>query len=117
LYHLAAGLPDPKTTVLFVGFQAEGTRGRALLEGAKTLRMHGRDVPVAARIEILDSMSAHADREEIMRWLSGFEAPPATTYLVHGEPSALQALQARIDADLKWKTHIARHEERVELGF
>jgi metallo-beta-lactamase family protein len=115
LHHLATALPDPKTTVLFVGFQAAGTRGRTLLDGAKTVRIHGRDVPVAARIEQLDSMSAHADQGEILRWLSGFTEPPATTYLVHGEPTALEALRAKVAGDLRWTVHIAAHQERVQL--
>jgi metallo-beta-lactamase family protein len=115
LHHLATALPDPKTTVLFVGFQAVGTRGRALLEGARTVRIHGRDVPVAARIEQLDSMSAHADQGEILRWLSGFAEAPAMTYLVHGEPVALDALRAKVERDLRWTVHIAAHQERVQL--
>jgi metallo-beta-lactamase family protein len=115
LHHLSSALPDPKTTVLFVGFQAAGTRGRALLDGAKTVRIHGRDVPVAARVEQLDSMSAHADQGEILRWLSGFAAPPAMTYLVHGEPVALDALRTKVVNDLRWTVHIAAHQERVQL--
>ena len=93
LHHLAATLPKPKNTVLFVGYQAAGTRGRLLVDGAKLVRIKGRDVPVAARIERIDSMSAHADAGEIMRWLAGFDAPPSMTYLVHGEPTPLDALR------------------------
>jgi metallo-beta-lactamase family protein len=115
LYHLAAGLPSPKNTVLFVGYQAAGTRGRALMDGARTVRIKGRDVPVAARIEVIDSMSAHADGNEIMRWLSSFSAPPSATYLVHGEPAALEALRARISAEKQWRVHIAKHLETIAL--
>jgi metallo-beta-lactamase family protein len=115
LHHLASALPDPKTTVLFVGYQAAGTRGRALLDGATTIRIHGRDVPVGARVEQIDSMSAHADQGEILRWLSGFTAPPTMTYLVHGEPLALDALRAKVEHDLHWSVHIAAHQEHVEL--
>jgi metallo-beta-lactamase family protein len=117
LHHLAAGLPNPKNTVLFVGYQAEGTRGRQLLDGARHIRIHGQDVPVAARVERLDSMSAHADAAEIMRWLSGFAVPPAMTYLVHGEPVALDALRARIQTGRGWPVHIAKYLERVELAL
>ncbi len=117
LYHLADGLPDPKTTVLFVGYQAAGTRGRLLVDGATQVKIKGREIPVAARIERIDSMSAHADSGEIMRWLSGFTDAPAKTYIVHGEPPALEALRHRLEADLRWSAHIARHGERVELGF
>jgi metallo-beta-lactamase family protein len=115
LHHLAATLPNAKHTVLFVGFQSEGTRGRLLVDGARDVRIKGRDVPVAARVERLDSMSAHADAGEIMRWLAGFTRPPAMTYLVHGEPVALEALRARIVAERQWAVHIARHQERVEI--
>ena len=115
LYHLAAVLPNPRHTVMFVGYQAAGTRGRSLVDGAKTVRMKGRDVSVAATIERLDSMSAHADAEEILRWLSGFSHPPSMTYLVHGEPVALQALQSKIARDKQWPVHVADYEERVEL--
>jgi metallo-beta-lactamase family protein len=115
LYHLAAGLPNPKNTVLFVGYQAAGTRGRLLVDGATMVKMKGRDVPVAATIERLDSMSAHADAAEIMRWLSGFLAPPAMTYLVHGEPAPLEALRARVAQEKQWPVHIAGYQERVDI--
>jgi metallo-beta-lactamase family protein len=115
LYHLAAGLPNPKNTVVFVGYQAAGTRGRSLVDGAKTVRIKGRDIPVAATIERVDSMSAHADAGEIMRWLSGFMAAPTMTYLVHGEPVALEALHTRVTQDKQWPTHIAGYRERVEI--
>jgi metallo-beta-lactamase family protein len=115
LYHLAAGLPNPRNTVMFVGYQAAGTRGRALVDGATTVRIKGRDIPVAATIERLDSMSAHADAGEIMRWLSGFLAPPTMTYLVHGEPTALDALHGRVTQEKQWPVHIAGYRERVEV--
>lgn len=115
LHHLAASLPDARNTVLFVGFQAEGTRGRALVEGAKSVKIHGMVVPVAARIEKIDSMSAHADAGEIMRWLGTFHAPPRRTYLVHGEPAAQDALKARIEKSLGWDVHIPQHGEKVEV--
>ena len=115
LHHLARALPDPRDTVLFVGYQAAGTRGRALLDGAQEVRIHGRMVPVKAQIAKVDGMSAHADAGEIVRWLRGFERPPAVTYVVHGEPPALEALQARIQRELGWRTHAPDYLERVEL--
>jgi metallo-beta-lactamase family protein len=115
LFHLERALPNAADGVLFVGFQAAGTRGRQLVEGAKTVRIRGRDVPVAAQIFQIDSMSAHADAGEIMRWLSGFTRPPAATHLVHGEPGALSALRARIEAKRGWPVHIARYLEQVSL--
>ncbi|HEY1912052.1 MAG TPA: MBL fold metallo-hydrolase [Vicinamibacterales bacterium] len=115
LRHLAATVSNPKTTVLFVGYQAEGTRGRLLSDGAKTIKLLGRVYPVAAQIERIDSMSAHADAGEIMRWLSGFTRAPRMTYLVHGDPAALTALEARITAERQWPVHIAGYRERVVL--
>jgi len=98
-----------------IGFQAAGTRGRNLLDGAKSIRIKGRDVGVAATIEHLDSMSAHADSNEILRWLSGFTSPPHMTYLVHGEPTALSALKTRIDNEIGWPVRIAEYQQRVEV--
>jgi metallo-beta-lactamase family protein len=115
LHHLAAALPDARNSVVFVGYQAAGTRGRTLVDGIKEVKMLGRIVPVAARIVRIDSMSAHADSGEIMRWLRQFTRPPRTTYLVHGEPQALAALAATIAADLGWPVHIAAHRETVSL--
>jgi metallo-beta-lactamase family protein len=115
IHHLAATLPDARNTVLFVGYQAAGTRGRQLVDGASEVRMQGRDVPVAARIEKLDSMSAHADSNEVLRWLSGFSRPPSMTYLVHGEPPALDALKTRITTEHRWPVRIPAYGERVDI--
>jgi len=117
LHHLAATLPDPKNTVLFVGYPAAGTRGRVLCAGAKEVKLLGQIVPVQARVERLDSMSAHADAGEIMRWLTTFSRPPAMTYLVHGEAAPLDALKARIQADLGWPVDVARYLDRVDLNL
>ncbi len=115
LHHLAQRLPDSRTTVLLVGFQAEDTRGRKLLEGAKWVRIHGRDVPVRAQIRKLNSMSAHADRDEILRWLGGFKHPPQRCYLVHGEPHASAALAESIRAKLGWNAILPQDGEVVPL--
>ena len=115
LHHLKAALPDARNTVLFAGYQAAGTRGRRLVDGEKSIKIHGGWVPVAARIEHLDSMSAHADAGEIMRWLGGFTAPPKQTFIVHGEPTAQDTLGARIQAELGWKWKAPEHRETVQL--
>lgn len=115
LHYLKAALPNPRHTVLFVGYQAAGTRGRQLLEGAPTVKIHGEYVPVSARIERIDSMSAHADQNEIMRWLGGFSRPPAMTYLVHGEMAAQEALRTRIEKELGWATHVPEYGEQVTI--
>jgi metallo-beta-lactamase family protein len=116
LHHLKATLPDSRNTVLLVGFQAEGTRGRQLAEGRQEIKIHGQMVPVHARVEKIDSMSAHADSAEVLRWLGGFTRPPALTLLVHGEPVAMDALAAAIQSQLGWKTKMPEHGEQVELG-
>ncbi len=117
VHHLFAGLPDPRHTVLFVGFQAAGTRGRMLVEGAQHVKMFGQHVPVHARIEKLDGMSSHADAGEILRWLRTFPRAPRMTYLVHGEIAAQDALKRRITAELGWRVHVPAHGEKVEVGL
>jgi metallo-beta-lactamase family protein len=114
LHHLARRLPDARTTVLLVGFQAAGTRGRSLQEGAPTVRIHGEDVPVKARVATVSGFSAHADEDEISRWLAGFESPPGRTFLVHGEPSSLASAKERMER-LGWSAGIARHLEEAAL--
>ena len=115
LHHLRAGLPDSRNTVLFVGYQAAGTRGRNLIEGATSVKIHGQIVPVHARIAQIESMSAHADSGEIHRWLGGFTRAPTRTFIVHGEPPAMEALQASITSRLGWATHLPTHRETVTL--
>lgn len=115
LHHLKAGLPDSRNTVLLVGFQAEGTRGRRLLNGERTLRIHGMDVPVAARVERIDSMSAHADSREILRWLRGFTQPPKRAFLVHGELPAMSALRDSVANELGWNIQLPEWQETVTL--
>jgi metallo-beta-lactamase family protein len=116
LHHLKHRLPNPDTTVLFAGYQAEGTRGRLLQDGAKDVKMLGEAIPVRAKIKVLDGFSAHADQAEILRWLRTFKKAPKMTYIVHGEPPAAQALAAVIREQLKWKVEIARHQQVVPLG-
>ena len=115
LHHLDSYLPDPRATVLFVGYQAAGTRGRTLLEGAEELKLLGHHVPVRAGISQIDGFSAHADRDEILRWLSGFRKAPSTTFLVHGEPPALKALAEEVKTRLGWATEIPRLYQTFEL--
>jgi metallo-beta-lactamase family protein len=115
LHHLKAGLPDSRNTVLFVGYQAEGTRGRRLVDGERAVKIHGQMVPVNARIERIESMSAHADSAEILRWLGGFSRPPSATFIVHGEPKAMDALAGSIRAKLGWTVRMPEHLEAVRL--
>lgn len=115
LHHMAAALPDARNTVLFVGFQAPGTRGRLLVDGAREVKIHGQRIPVAARIRKIDSMSAHADRGEILRWLSTFPQKPKRLFIVHGEPPCMQALAGLVHERLGWESYAPQHQERIEI--
>jgi metallo-beta-lactamase family protein len=116
LHHLALRLPDARNAVILGGFQAEGTRGRALQEGARTLKLYGQDVPVGAEIVEMGQFSAHAGKSELLRWLTGLPAPPKQTYLTHGEPVAAQALQAAMQQKFQWKVAVARYLDTVPVG-
>lgn len=111
LHHLAHRLPDPRNTVLFVGYQAEGTRGRTLLEGSPTVKIHGQMVQVRAEIRTLEQFSAHADYGEILRWLGQFRRPPRRTFIIHGEEEQREALGARIQETLKWPVSLPEYQE------
>ena len=116
LHHMAQRLPDAKNAVLLAGFQAEGTRGRALQEGAQILHLFGQVVPVNAEILTMGQLSAHAGKSELLRWLGALQAPPKKTWLTHGEPAAAQALQAAIKEKFNWEVAVARYLDTVELG-
>ncbi|MEN3334695.1 MAG: metallo-beta-lactamase family protein [Blastocatellia bacterium] len=115
LHHLEKWLPDPASSVVFVGYQAAGTRGRRLQDGEQEIKMHGEFVPVRAHIESIGSLSAHADANELMRWLGGFKRPPRTTFLVHGEVDSANALRDRIEKELGWHAVVPTYKEIVEL--
>ena len=116
LHYLRHRLPDPRTTVLFVGYQAAGTPGRLLKDGAKEVRIFGENVLVRATMMVSDAYSAHADQGEILRWLKGFNRPPRMTYIVHGEPAAAQALREKIAGDLGWPATVAEGGATVPLS-
>jgi metallo-beta-lactamase family protein len=105
-HHLKHRLEDPRNAVLLVGYQAEGTRGRLLKDGAKTVMIHGRPVSVNAKILALEGLSAHADRDDLLRWLRGLSNPPTEIFIVHGELPAATALQAEIRSSLGWHATI-----------
>jgi len=115
LHHMAAALPDPRNTILFVGYQAAGTRGRALVDGTGEVKIHGRRVPVRAAIARIDSMSAHADRGEILRWLGTLPGKPGRLCLVHGEPGPMDALKTLIGERLGWSPLTPAHGEQIAL--
>ena len=115
-HHLQQRLGNPSTTVLFTGYQAEGTLGRRLIEGAQMVHIHGVEVDVRARIEKVNALSAHADQAEMMRWLSGFKKAPKQTFIVHGEPTGQAALQKKIEEDLGWNTVIPTQGDEFSLA-
>jgi metallo-beta-lactamase family protein len=113
VHHLAHLAPEPRNLILLPGFQVAGTRGRALLDGARTLKMYGGYVPVRAEVIGVDDLSAHADADGLIAWLKSAPAPPRTCYVVHGEPPASTALSTRIDRELGWCAVAPRDAERV----
>jgi metallo-beta-lactamase family protein len=115
LHHMRAALPDERSTVLFVGYQAAGTRGRRLVDGDQQVKIHGQMVPVHARIAKIDSMSAHADRSEILRWLGTLPSAPGRLCLVHGEPGPMDTLKGAISQQFGWNTHTPQHRETIDL--
>jgi metallo-beta-lactamase family protein len=116
LHHLKAFAPDPRHTILFVGFQAGGTRGAAMVSGAVSVRIHGAYVPVRAEVVLLENMSAHADYTEIMDWLEHDETPPRQTFVTHGEPAAADALRHRIEEQLGWGCRVPEYRETVKMA-
>lgn len=116
LHHLAQRLPDAKNAVILAGFQAEGTRGRALQEGAKLMHLFGEAVPVNAEIITMGQFSAHAGKSELLRWVSALAKPPKKAWLTHGEPAAAQALQAAIKEKFSWDVAVARYLDTIELS-
>jgi len=115
LHHLKRLLPDPANTVLFVGFQAAGTRGEALVHGTDEVKIHGQYVPVRAEVRLIDALSAHADRDELLDWLGGMPAAPRRTFVNHGEPAASDALRRYLRDRLGWQAEVAEDGRTVEL--
>jgi metallo-beta-lactamase family protein len=115
LHHLKAFGGDRRNTILFSGFQAAGTRGRDLLQGRREVKIHGQWIGISAEIDSLSMLSAHADADELMRWLGGFKRAPRRTFIVHGEPSASEALRVRIDRDLGWDATVPLQGQTHEL--
>jgi metallo-beta-lactamase family protein len=115
IHHLKAFGPDPKNTILFVGYQVPGTRGAALVAGARSVKIHGEYVPINAEVVAMNNVSAHADADEIMAWLKQFLSPPRRTFLTHGEPGAADALRHRIEETLHWDVRVPEYREVAHL--
>ena len=117
LHHLSHRLPEPENTVLFVGYQGEGTRGRKILDGSPDVKIHGEQVPIRCQVRYISGFSGHADYEEIEAWLRGFTAKPEHTWLVHGEPAASTALAERLRTRLHWRVDVAEEGQPVRLNL
>jgi metallo-beta-lactamase family protein len=111
LHHIKRFAPDPRSLIFFTGFQAGGTRGDAMLKGAREVKIHGAYVPVRAAVRNFDSLSAHADRVEIVQWLRHFERAPGQIFLTHGEPAAADALRRHIAEALGWEARVPDYLE------
>jgi metallo-beta-lactamase family protein len=116
LHHLKHYAPDVRNTILFAGFQAGGTRGAAMVAGGEQIKIHGQYVPVRATVRNLEMLSAHADMDEIMRWLRGFKSEPRTTFITHGEPTASDALRHRIEEQLGWSCVIPEQAQQIDVS-
>ena len=115
VHHLKAFAPDPRNTVLFVGYQAGGTRGAAMIGGAAAVKIHGEYVPINAEVAHIDNLSAHADYAEILDWLGGIAAPPRRLFVTHGEPPAAAALREHIERRFGWRAEVPEDLQRVDL--
>lgn len=115
LHHLKAFAPDHRGTILLTGFQAAGTRGAALAAGAREIKIHGEYVPVRAQVVSLGSMSAHADRRELLAWLDQLPSPPRRVFVTHGEPVAADSLRQAIEEKHRWPCTVAEHFQTVDL--
>jgi metallo-beta-lactamase family protein len=115
LHHLKFYAPHQRHTILFAGYQAPGTRGQALVDGAGQVKIHGSYWPVRAEVCNLDMLSAHADADEIMAWLKTAPKPPAQVYVVHGEPDAADALRLRIAEELGWPVQVPEYNQAYPL--
>ena len=116
LHHLKALAPDPRNTVLFAGYQSPGTRGAAMLGGAREVKIHGEWVDVRAEVARIENVSAHADQGELIAWAARMEPKPRSIFLVHGEPAAADALRVRIRDRLGIACNIPRHGESFTLA-
>lgn len=116
LHHLESYGTDPRNAIVLSGYQAGGTRGAALADGAKELRIYGQDVPIRAEVVQIEGFSAHADSDDIMKWLHTASGSPRMTYITHGEPEASDALRVRIKRELGWSARVPEYLESISLA-
>jgi len=115
LHHVKAFAPDHRNSILFAGFQAAGTRGAAMVAGARTVKIHGQHVPIRAEVAQLDSLSAHADRDELLAWIGALPSAPQRVFVTHGEPVAADALRQAIEERHNWPCSVPEYRDTVEL--
>lgn len=115
LYHLKRMLPDERNTIIFAGFQASGTRGDRLVKGEEKIKIHDQYFPVQAKVENFDLLSAHADRNEIIRWLQKMPVAPKKVFITHGEPKAAESFREMLQEKLGWQAEVANLGDTVEL--
>jgi metallo-beta-lactamase family protein len=117
LHHLVNRLPNEENILLLIGYQAQGTRGRSILEGNPTVKIHGKQIPIRAKVETISGFSGHGDYNEILAWLMAFNKKPKMTFLVHSEPDACNSMATKIQNQLGWKTVIPEYGQTYELEF
>ena len=116
LHHLKQYAPHERNTVLFAGYQAGGTRGAKMMNGAESIKIHGQYIPVRCEVDFLDNLSAHADKEEILQWMKTFQKPPETTFIVHGEPKSTDSMRFSIENELDFSARVPEYLERAQLN-
>ena len=116
VHHLKAYAPDPRNAIVFAGYQAMGTRGAAMVAGAKEIRIHGEWVPVRAEVMNIEGLSAHADREELLAWLEALPAPPRHVYVTHGDPEAADALRQAITVERGWPCSVPEYRDSIDIS-
>jgi metallo-beta-lactamase family protein len=115
-HHLRHNVSRPECAIVFVGFQAAGTLGRRIVDGADSVRLFGEEYPVRARVFTIGGLSAHADQPALLSWLGHFRKPPAATWVVHGEPLAAHALREAIEAKPGWRARVPASGETAALA-
>ncbi len=116
LHHLKQYAPQEKNTVLFAGYQAGGTRGAKMLNGAESVKIHGQYIPVRCEVDFLDNLSAHADKKEILQWMKTFKKPPETTFIVHGEPKSTDRMRFAVENSLDFSARVPEYREKAQIG-
>ena len=115
MHHLKAFAPDARNAIVFAGFQAAGTRGAAMVAGAKEIKIHGEWVPVRAEVASLGGLSAHADREDLLAWIAALPHPPRHVYVTHGEPEAADSLRQAIEERHRWACSVPEYLQIADV--